>query len=54
MSPTFGFTLLFVAWVIAAAVYFVSPDETRWLLAIVLYGSFVLLGLFGVVHEAMR
>lgn len=54
MSPTFGFTLLFIAWVIAAAVYFVSAEEVRWLLALVLYGSFILLGLFGVMHEAMR
>ena len=54
MSPTFGFTMLFIAWVIAAVIYFVSAQEMRWLLALVLYGSFILLGLFGVVHESMQ
>jgi len=54
MLPTLGFAMLFIAWVTAALAYFVSSQEMRRRLALVLYGSFLALGALFVLHEAMQ
>lgn len=54
MSPTLAAVLLFVAWCLATVMYVVAADEHKIWITVFVFGSFLLLGVFGVIHEANR